>query len=93
LAKSLIDLTLAKHPELEKYHNLYNDRLAALVQAKIEGKEIAKPPAERAGPPVINIMDALKASLEAKRPRSPGSSKAHGARDRVKTPVKRRKSG
>ena len=56
MAKSLIDLTLAEHPELEKYHSLYNDRLSTLVQAKIEGKEIAKPPAERSGPPVINII-------------------------------------
>jgi DNA end-binding protein Ku len=90
LAKSLIDMTLAKEPRLEDYDNVYNDRMAALVEAKVEGKEIVTPPAEVSGPPTINIMDALKASLEAKRPRSPGSKKLTA---RAKPAAKRRKSG
>ena len=75
LAKMLIDTTRANDPALDKYENVYNDRLEALVQAKIAGEEIATPAADEKGPPVINIMDALKASLERKRPRTPGSKK------------------
>ena len=95
LAKTLIDVTRAKHADLEDYKNVYNDRLAALVEAKIAGEEIATPPAEDRGPPVINLMDALKASLEKKKPRRPGSGgKVTAAnRARVKSPAKRRKSG
>jgi len=95
LAKTLIDVTRAKHADLEDYKNVYNDRLAALVEAKIAGEEIATPPAEDRGPPVINLMDALKASLEKKKPRRPGSGgKVTAAnRARAKSPAKRRKSG
>jgi DNA end-binding protein Ku len=92
LAKTLIDVTFTKRAELEEYRNLYNDRMEALVQAKIEGREIATTPSEERGPPTINIMDALKASLERKKPRSPGSKKL-GTRHRAKTPTKRKKSG
>jgi DNA end-binding protein Ku len=94
LAKTLIDVTRAKQADLEDYRNVYNDTLSALVQAKIAGKEIATPPDESVGPPIINIMDALKASLDKKRPRRPGSGKVTRAtRARAKAPAKRRKSG
>jgi DNA end-binding protein Ku len=94
LAKTLIEVTRAKHADLEDYRNVYNDKLSALVQAKIAGEEIATPPEESVGPPVINIMDALKASLEKTRPRRPGSGKVSAStRAREKTRAKRRKSG
>jgi DNA end-binding protein Ku len=92
LAKTLIDMSVAKDPRLETYHNSYNDRLAELVQAKIAGKEVARPPRDERGPPVIDFMSALKASLEEKRPRSPGSKKLNRSARR-KAPAKRRKSG
>jgi DNA end-binding protein Ku len=92
LAKTLIDVTEAKHAELESYHNIYNDRMEALIRAKIAGKEVAAAPNDEGKPPALNFMEALKASLENKRPRSPGSKKL-GTRARPKTPVKRRKSG
>jgi DNA end-binding protein Ku len=94
LAKTLIDVTRAKDADLESYKNVYNDRLSALVQAKIAGEEIATPPDESTGPAVINIMDALKASLAKAKPRRPGSGKVTASnRVRAKAPAKRRKSG
>jgi DNA end-binding protein Ku len=92
LAKTLIDVTRAKRAVLSEYKNVYNERMEELVKAKIEGREIATPPAEDKGPPTINLMDALKASLEKNRPRSPGSKKL-GARVRRQAPAKRKKSG
>ena len=64
-------------------------------KAKIKGEEVATPPAADRGPPVIiDFMAALKASLDEKRPRSPGSKKlAAGSGARSKTAAKRRKSG
>jgi DNA end-binding protein Ku len=95
LAKMLIDTTRANDPALDEYHNLYNDRLEELVQAKIAGEEIAISSSEESGPPVINIMDALKASLERRKPRSPGSGPKVTAATRIrkKAPSKRRKTG
>jgi DNA end-binding protein Ku len=88
LAKMLIDTTRADDPALDEYHNLYNDRLEALVQAKIAGEEIATPESDVSGPPVINIMDALKASLERNKPRTPGSKKPLRPRTRRAKPRK-----
>jgi DNA end-binding protein Ku len=94
LAQTLIEVTRADDVDLGEYRNVYNERLSALVQAKISGKEVASAPSEEGGPPVINIMDALKASLERKKPRRPGSGKVTAStRTRAKTPAKRRKSG
>jgi DNA end-binding protein Ku len=92
LAKTLIEATQADDPELDTYKNLYNDRLQELVEAKIAGEEIATPPAESQGPPVVNFLDALKASLEKKKPRTPGSKKPLSPR-RPRAAAKRRKSG
>jgi Ku protein len=90
LAKTLIDATAAKHAELEDYHDLYNERMKALVEAKIAGKEIAAPSADDGQPPAIDFMEALKASLARKTPRRPAKA---GTRARSKTPAKRRKTG
>ncbi len=92
LAKTLIDMSLTKDAELDSYRNIYNERMEALVQAKIAGKDIATVKNDDSAPPAINFMDALKASLEAKRPRSPGSKKL-GKRIQPSRPAKRRKSG
>ena len=92
LAKTLIDVTLEKNADLEGYRNLYNERMEALVQAKIAGREVATAKADDRGPPVVNFMDALKASLARKKPRSPGSKKL-GTRAKPKAPPKRKKSG
>jgi DNA end-binding protein Ku len=64
LAQRLIeDLSNPKF-EPEKYHDEYRGRVLAVVEAKVEGKEIvaADPQVQRTQ--VIDIMDALKQSLE-----------------------------
>jgi len=64
LAQRLIeDLSSAKF-EPGKYHDEYRGRVLSVVEAKVEGKEIvaADPQVQRTQ--VIDIMDALKQSLE-----------------------------
>jgi DNA end-binding protein Ku len=63
LAKTLIAATRADEAELDEYRDLYNERLKELVEAKVAGHEVARPPKQSA-PPVINLMDALRASLQ-----------------------------
>src|SRR5213082_3059725 len=68
MAKSLVE-TLAAEFEPEKYSDAYRANLKAMIQAKIEGKQTVEPPAEAHLAPVIDIMEALKMSLEnAKKP-------------------------
>ncbi|EMI22920.1 Ku protein [Rhodopirellula maiorica SM1] len=46
-----------------QYRDEYQQRLSELIEAKVEGKELVKPP-ETEAPTIINLMDALKASIE-----------------------------
>ena len=62
LAMTLIT-ALATDFEPRKYKDLYRENLMALIQAKVQGRQVIETPAARQLAPVIDIMDALKASL------------------------------
>lgn len=63
LAKQLIDA--ATRPfEPSEFHDNYREALLEIIKAKAEGKEIVEPPEVETGK-VINLMEALKSSLEA----------------------------
>jgi DNA end-binding protein Ku len=63
LAKTLTDAMKVTNFDLSQYKDDYTEKMTQLIQAKVEGKEVVVPPAEEA-PQVINLMDALKKSLE-----------------------------
>jgi DNA end-binding protein Ku len=64
LAKRLIaDLTEKKF-DPAKYHDSYRERVIETAQRKAEGQEITEAPAEERRGQVIDLMAALKASLE-----------------------------
>lgn len=67
LAKTLITATREKSADLDKFKDLYATRLRELVNAKVEGREIVKPKSTGKAPPTINLIEALKASLEYKK--------------------------
>jgi DNA end-binding protein Ku len=78
LAEQLVE-TLAEDFKPEQYHDTFQERLKALIEAKREGKTIVEEePPKRA--PVIDMMEALKRSLqqsEAQRQKKP--MRAHPA--------------
>jgi DNA end-binding protein Ku len=61
LAKTLVDSMTTKFSKIEMKDHYY-DALKALIDAKIEGKEIVTVAEEE--PKVVDIMTALKASIE-----------------------------
>jgi DNA end-binding protein Ku len=63
LAEQLVD-TLSEDFKLSKYHDEFQDRLKALIEAKRKGREVAAPP-EPHRAPVIDMMATLKKSLAA----------------------------
>lgn len=68
LAKTLIESLLAPF-EPDKYKDDYRENLKAMIQAKVEGKQIVEPAAPAHKAPVIDILEALKMSLaEGKKP-------------------------
>jgi len=66
LAKMLVD-SLAGEFEPEKYHDAYRDNLRKMIEAKIEGHKVVETPEAHVAP-VIDIMEALKKSLEMRKP-------------------------
>ena len=68
LAKSLVE-SLAAEFEPEKYSDTYRENLKAMIAAKVEGRETVEAASPQHLAPVIDIMEALKASLaQAKKP-------------------------
>jgi DNA end-binding protein Ku len=63
LAERLIDQGARKVFHPERYPDEVRDRVRALIRKKAEGEEITVSPAERGGGQVIDLMEALKASL------------------------------
>jgi DNA end-binding protein Ku len=74
MAKMLIDAATEKKFDLARYADEYQTRLAEFVEAKIKGKDVKAAPEEEEPEPVINLMDALKRSLDHNK-RSSVSSK------------------
>jgi DNA end-binding protein Ku len=89
LARMLIDATREDEPQLEEYHDLYNERLKELVESKVEGREIRT---IRAGapPPAINFIDAIRESLKQTiKPKKKMAVRVHARRPQ---PKKKRKT-
>jgi DNA end-binding protein Ku len=63
LALQLIE-TLASDWEPAKYRDSYREVLRDLIERKVEGEEIAAPAERQPRPKVVDLMEALRASLE-----------------------------
>ncbi len=63
LTKQLITGLTPKKWSFDKYVDDYQKNLTALIESKVEGRELVEAP-ESDVPKVINLMDALKASIE-----------------------------
>jgi DNA end-binding protein Ku len=64
LAKTLTEAMAEDEFDISVFKDKYADNLAALIEAKINGKQVVAPPAEEP-PQVINLMEALQRSVEA----------------------------
>ena len=74
MARQLVD-SLVGDFDPEDYENEYRNDLRAMLQAKLEGKEIALPePVTTA--PVVDLMQALKQSVEQAKKDKPAPAKA-----------------
>ncbi len=64
LAKQLIEQASNEHFEPEKYRDEVKERVLALIEKKIEGEQITMAPQEEPETKIIDLMEALKASLD-----------------------------
>jgi DNA end-binding protein Ku len=67
LAVQLIEQLASKSFEPEKYEDQYRKSALEMIEQKVAGQEIAVAPARPAKGQIIDLMQALKASLEAKK--------------------------
>lgn len=63
LALQLIEQTASEAFEPAKYENLVTSRMKEIIETKIEGEEITVAPGEAPQAQVVDLMEALKASL------------------------------
>ena len=80
--------TKAAHFDPSKFRDEYENALKTLVRRKASGKTIKVAEPEKESDNVVNLMDALKASLKGKdaaKPRAPGSRRAPAHRATKKT--------
>ena len=65
LAEQLIQQITSKRFEPEKYEDVVRKRIEKLIAKKVEGEEIVAAPDQRPKAQVVDLMEALKASLAA----------------------------
>jgi DNA end-binding protein Ku len=77
MARRLID-EMADDFHPEAFHDTYRERLEEIIAAKVEGREVTQAPAKEQTPEVADLMEALRASVEAvkSRPQSRTGAKS-----------------
>lgn len=71
LAKQLIDQAASDTFDATTYRDEVREQVMALIQRKVEGEDISVAPTEKPEHKIIDIMEALKASLDATDKRKP----------------------
>ncbi len=64
LTTQLIKALTVKAFDASAFHDVYEEKLRELIDAKIEGRQVVAPRAEREVPKVINLMDAIRKSMK-----------------------------
>jgi DNA end-binding protein Ku len=93
LTRTLVKARSVKKFDFSTYKDVYTEKLTKLVESKVAGQEIVAPPPAEEQPHIINLMDALRASVAnaekeeaatAKPPRKLAGSKGKETRARKK---------
>src|SRR5260370_7267826 len=83
MAVSLIE-NLSDSVDPQRYHDEYQAVLKKLIDAKVAGAPLPAPPSER-GEKIVDLMEALRASVEATRKKSSGEAAAKEPATRTRT--------
>ena len=74
LAKQLIEQAATDTFDASSYRDEVREQVMALIQRKVEGEDISVAPTEKPEHKIIDIMEALKASLEGSDKRKPAKA-------------------
>jgi DNA end-binding protein Ku len=74
LAKQLIEQAATDTFQPEKYHDNVRDRVLEAIQRKVDGQEITADTTPDGGGKILDLMEALKASIERGKPPETGTA-------------------
>jgi DNA end-binding protein Ku len=63
LAKTLIEQSTSAQFDLSQYKDEYTEKLTRIIEAKINDQEVVASPVAESPQPVLNLMEALRASV------------------------------
>ena len=86
LAKLLVDQRAVDKFQPETYEDDVKKRVLGLIQKKVEGQDISIVPAEQSGGQIIDLMEALKASLSKKPEAKPAPAPKAAAKSEESAP-------
>ncbi|TMR08355.1 Ku protein [Nonomuraea turkmeniaca] len=99
MAESLIS-TMESDFDPSEHHDTYREALQQVIEAKVAGKEVVAAPEEEEAGPAVDLMAALRASVEAAKreregapaakPKKAASGKSKGDKEEEKAPAKRK---
>jgi DNA end-binding protein Ku len=89
LAKQLIAQGMSETFDPHSYRDEVREQIMALIQRKVEGEDISIAPTEKVEHKIIDIMEALKASLKAADKRKPAQS---SDTEKPKKPAKKKRA-
>jgi DNA end-binding protein Ku len=90
LAKQLIAQGARDSFDPKSYRDEVRDQIMGLIQKKVEGEDISIAPTEKVEHKIIDIMEALKASLSSADKRKPAQSTDA---EKAKKPAKKKRAG
>jgi DNA end-binding protein Ku len=76
MAKALVENLAEDRFDPNRFQDRYQQALMEVVNAKVQGEEVVAAPEVEAGPGVMDLMDALKASVEAAKKQRTGRARA-----------------
>ncbi len=85
MAKSLVQSLAEDSFDPNRYQDDYHDALMKVVSAKVEGQEVVSAPEAERAPKVMDLMEALKASVEAAKKQRPSKEPAQKAAGAART--------
>ena len=94
LAKQLIEQSASDEFDATKYSDEVREKMLELIQMKVEGQEITVAPAEEPATQIIDLMSALKQSLEegGRKPAGRAGKKAAAAKGAAKSTGRKKKA-
>ena len=85
LAIQIIEQRVVDNFQPEAYEDEVRSRIMELIEQKVDGQEIAVPPEERPEAKIVDLMEALKASVEDRKPAAGQQKTSSGGRSGGRT--------